>query len=441
MKCYFLKGREFLKFFGNKKYNVILRYVLVTIVITLLLILVSFNYDDVSRAVSKVVAIFEPIIWAAVIAFILNPMMMSVEKFLSKRVFKKKARPKASRAIGIVCASIVLIAVIASVILSVIPELISSIPGIYDGIANELIPSIQTWVNKVLEDNPSIASIVSNELNDVYKGIQSLVSSIIPQLTNILTELLDFANSVKNFLFGFILAIYFLFSKEVLQAQAKKLVVALFSESTYSKIFAVTSNTNHALLNFIYGKIIDSTIIGLICAVFMLVAKMPYVLIISLIVGITNIIPVFGPFIGAIPSAILVLIADPPKTIWFVIFIIVLQQIDGNIIGPKILGDKIGISSFWTLFAILVFGSMFGIVGMIIGVPIFAVIMDIVSSIVNRKLRRKDMPTDRDYYSIPGTQIGSGGAAVEINGVVKIIENIDEPDEDQFNLFEDGEEA
>lgn len=425
-----------MKFLGNKKYSEILKYVLVAIVITMLLILVSFNYDVVSSVVSKIVAVFEPVIWAAVIAFILNPMMMSVEKFLSRKIFKKKSRPKLSRVIGIFCASVVLIAIIALVILSVIPELISSIPGIYDGITNELIPGIQTWVNKLLEDNPSISNIVSNELNDIYKGIQSLVSSIIPQLTNVLTEILDFANSVKNFVFGFILAIYFLFTKEILQAQTKKLIVALFSVQTYTRIFAITSNTNNALLNFVYGKIIDSTIIGLICAVFMLVTKMPYVLIISLIIGITNIIPVFGPFIGAIPSAILVLIADPPKTIWFIIFIVILQQIDGNIIGPKILGDKIGISSFWTLFSILVFGSMFGIVGMIIGVPIFAVFMDIVKTIVNSKLRSKDMPTDRDYYSIPGKQIGSGGAAVQINGVVKVIEGTDEQDENQFNFFE-----
>lgn len=425
-----------MKFFGNKKYSEILKYVLVAIVITMLLILVSFNYNVVSSVVSKIVAVFEPVIWAAVIAFILNPMMMSVEKFLSRKIFKKKSRPKFSRVIGIFCASVVLIAIIALVILSVIPELISSIPGIYDGITNELIPGIQTWVNKLLEDNPSISNIVSNELNDIYKGIQSLVLSIIPQLTNVLTEILDFANSVKNFVFGFILAIYFLFTKEILQAQTKKLIVALFSVQTYTRIFAITSNINNALLNFVYGKIIDSTIIGLICAVFMLVTKMPYVLIISLIIGITNIIPVFGPFIGAIPSAMLVLIADPPKTIWFVIFIVILQQIDGNIIGPKILGDKIGISSFWTLFSILVFGSMFGIVGMIIGVPIFAVIMDIVKTIVNSKLRSKDMPTDRDYYSIPGKQIGSGGAEVQINGVVKVIEGTDEQDENQFNFFE-----
>lgn len=431
-----LKGSVAVKFLSNKKYNLILRYVIITIVITLLLVLFCFNYSTISGLFSSVISICEPIIWAAVIAFILNPMMMSIEKFLNKFVFKKKAHPKLSRTIGICCASIVLIALIAALILSIIPELISSMPGIYDGLTNELIPSIQNWINKLLEDNPSIATIVNNELNSIYKTLQSIVSSIIPQLTNILTELLDFANSVKNFVLGFCLAIYFLFSKSVLQAQTKKLIVSLFSERTYTKIFKLTSNTNSALLNFIYGKIIDSTIIGLICAVFMLITNMPYVLIISLIIGITNIIPVFGPFIGAVPSAVLVLIADPKKTIWFVIFIIILQQIDGNVIGPKILGDKVGISPFWTLFSIIIFGSMFGIVGMIIGVPIFSVVLDLVKTACEKKLRQKNMPTDRDYYTIPGTQIGSSGNTVEISGVVKIIDGTDDSEENQFNLFD-----
>lgn len=426
---------EQVKLLSNKKYNQILRYVLVVIVITLILILICFNYSTISELFSAVISVCEPIIWAAVIAFILNPIMMTCEKFLNKRVFKKKARPKLSRTIGICIASIILIALIAMLILSIIPELMSSMPGIYDGLTNELIPNIQSWINKLLEDNPSIATIINNELNSIYKGLQSIISSIIPQLTNILTEILDFANSVKNFVLGFCLAIYFLFSKDILQAQAKKLIVSLFSERTYSKIFRLTSNTNSALLNFIYGKIIDSTIIGLICAVFMLITNTPYVLIISLIIGITNIIPVFGPFIGAVPSAVLVLIADPPKTIWFILFIIILQQIDGNVIGPKILGDKVGISPFWTLFSIIIFGSMFGIVGMIIGVPIFSVVLDLIKNGCEKKLRQKNMPTDRDYYSIPGVQIGSSGSSVEISGVVKVIDGNDDINSDQYDLF------
>ncbi len=395
-----------LKLFSNKKYNTILRYALFAVVFTIALIFCIFKWQDLAKVFSAIIKVLEPIIWSAILAFMLNPIVKSVEKFLARFVFKKKARPKISRVIGICVASIVLIAVIAAVILAIIPEIISNIPGIYDGFTNEFMPAVTKWIGKTLEDNPNLATIINNELNDIYSSLQSLLTSLVPQLTNLLSSVFDFANSVKNFIFGFILAIYFLFSKDQLQAQAKKLIVSVFKEDVYSRIFAITSNTNTALLNFVYGKIIDSFIIGCICCAGLLIFRMPYVMLISIIIGVTNIIPVFGPFIGAIPCSILVLIADPSKTIWFIIFILVLQQFDGNILGPKILGNKIGLSSFWVLFAILVFGSMFGIVGMIIGVPIFAVIYDIVRAIVNTRLKNKNMPTDHSYYAMPGIDIG-----------------------------------
>lgn len=399
-------GVMLLKLFSDKKYNLILRYALTAIVITIALIFCIFQWHDLVKVFSAIFKVLEPVIWSAVLAFMLNPIAKSVEKVLGRFVFRKKAHPKISRAIGIVVASIVLIAVIAAIILAIIPEIISNIPGIYDGLTNEIIPAMRNWISKTLENNKSLATIIDNELNDIYSSLQSLLTSLVPQLTNLLASIFDFANSVKNFIFGFILAIYFLFSKNQLQAQAKKLVVAMFKEDVYSRIFAITTNTNNAMLNFIYGKVIDSLIIGIICCICMLILRMPYVMMISIIIGVTNIIPVFGPFIGGIPCAVLVLIADPPKTIWFVIFIVVLQQFDGNILGPKILGNKIGLSSFWVLFAILVFGSMFGIVGMIIGVPIFAVIFDIISAVVNSKLEGKNMPTDHSYYTMPCIDIG-----------------------------------
>ncbi len=396
-----------MRFFTDKKYNKIFMYCFAFATLTLLIITVLFQWDLTRSIISKIFQVFEPIIWGAIIAFVMNPMMKSAENFLSKRIFKKKPHPKISRVLGIMFASIVIIAVIAAVILSVIPELISNIPGIYDGLVNDIIPSAQSWITKLLDDNPSIAQIVNNELNSITTTIERIISGLVPQLTNLLASVLSFANSVKNFFFGFILAIYFLFSKETLQAQAKKVIVALFSEKVYHKIFSVTSNTNHTFLNFIYGQIIDAVIVGVLCSIFMLIFRMPYVMLISLIIGITNIIPVFGPFIGAIPSAVLILIAEPRKVIWFVIFIIALQQLDGNVISPKILGNKIGLPSFWVLFSILVCSSMFGIIGMIIGVPLFAVLLDLFSAIINSRLRSKNMPTDREYYSMAGVNIGT----------------------------------
>ena len=395
-----------MKILSNKKYNVILKYVILAMLVAIFLVVAFFRWDTVKNICSFIVRIFEPIIWGAVIAFIMNPIMMSTEKFLNRFIFRKKKHPKITRAIGVVFATFVFIAVLLAIILSVIPEIISSVPGIYSGIVNELLPGLETWANKILDDNPSVQQVVLNELSDLNLSLQRIFQAVVPQLTNLLYSLLNFANSFKNFIFGVIVAIYFLFSKETLQAQAKKAIVANFREETYVKIFSITSSTNNALLNFIYGKVIDSVIIGVLCGIGMLIFNMPYAMMISIIIGITNIIPIFGPFIGAIPSAFLILIAEPKKVIWFLLFIVVLQQLDGNVIGPRILGSKVGLSPFWMLFAILVFGSMFGIAGMIVGVPLFAVAYDTVGKIIDSKLSAKRMPTDNEYYKMQGTDIG-----------------------------------
>ncbi len=404
-----------MKLFPDKKYNLILKYVIAAILISLLLVLALFRWDTVKSVVSVIIGIFEPIIWGAVIAFIMNPIMTSTEKFLNRFIFKKKKRPGLTRALGVVFATLVFIAVLAAIILTVIPEIIANIPGIYDGLRYDLIPGVQRWIEKLLADNPSIQGIVSNELSDIGSTIQQLLSNIVPHLQNLLTSVFDFANSVKNFVFGIIIAIYFLLSKENLKAQAKKFTVACFREETYLWLFKFISDTNSAFLKFIYGKVIDSIIIGILCCIGMLILNMPYVMIISLIVGITNIIPIFGPFIGAVPGAILVLIAEPKKVIWFLLFIVLLQQLDGNVIGPKILGSKIGLSPFWMLFSIIIFGSMFGIVGMIIGVPLFAVAYDLLNQQINEKLRVKNLPTDDAFYEKAGTNIGKAGESLPEN--------------------------
>ena len=406
-----------MKFWPVKKYNTILKYVLTAITVTLLLVVAIFRWDTVKNVFAGIVNIFEPIIWGAVIAFIMNPIMMSTEKFLKRFVFRKKPRPKAARAIGVLVATAVFLALITMIILSVIPEIASNIPDIYNGIVNFL-PKAQEWAESVLNDIPSVREIVVNELSDIGATLQGILAALVPQINNFLTSLLDFADSVKNFVFGIIVAIYFLLSKETLQAQAKKMMIATMSEESCARLFGFVSNTNTALLNFIYGKVIDSIIIGLLCCVGMLIFRMPYVMLVSIIIGITNIIPIFGPFIGAIPSAILILIADPKKVIWFLIFIVALQQLDGNIIGPRILGSRIGLSPFWMLFSIIVFGSMFGIAGMIIGVPLFAVFYDELNGYIKTKLEQKNLPTEDAAYSSPGMdmkKISQAGGGTDQN--------------------------
>ena len=201
-----------MKFWPVKKYNTILKYVLTAITVTLLLVVAIFRWDTVKNVFAGIVNIFEPIIWGAVIAFIMNPIMMSTEKFLKRFVFRKKPRPKAARAIGVLVATAVFLALITMIILSVIPEIASNIPDIYNGIVNFL-PKAQEWAESVLNDIPSVREIVVNELSDIGATLQGLLAALVPQINNFLTSLLDFADSVKNFVFGIIVAIYFLLRK------------------------------------------------------------------------------------------------------------------------------------------------------------------------------------------------------------------------------------
>ena len=200
-------------------------------------------------------------------------------------------------------------------------------------------------------------------------------------------------------LIGIIVSVYLLFSKEKFMRQSKKVIYALCKPKRANFILHIGRKANEIFGGFIIGKIIDSAIVGVLCFAGVSIFKMPYPLLISMIVGVTNVIPVFGPYIGAIPCALLIFLVDPMKGIGFIIFIILLQQLDGNVIGPKILGESTGLSSFWVIFAILIAGKMFGIGGMVIGVPMFALIYYVIKLFIQQKLEAKNLPTDTELYT------------------------------------------
>ena len=200
---------------------------------------------------------------------------------------------------------------------------------------------------------------------------------------------------------GIIVSIYVMYGRETFSRQCKKIVYALFSPKRANLILHLGNKSNEIFGGFVIGKIIDSIIIGIICFVVLSIMKMPYTVLVSVIIGVTNVIPFFGPFIGAIPCSILILLNDPKMGIYFIIFILVLQQFDGNILGPKILGDSTGLSSFWVLFSILLFGGLFGFVGMILAVPVTAVIFDLIAKLQYYHLRKKGLsPDTRDYKEL-----------------------------------------
>ena len=285
--------------------------------------------------------------------------------------------------------------------------------------------TLKDWLDVRLVKLPEAKLMVDSWINNFTdNAIKFATDTILPEYSSIATRIsegvLGVVNVIKNFFIAIIICVYFLNSKDTFAAQIKKIILAVFKKDTAEEIMSGAAFTNKTFGGFINGKIIDSIIIGIICFIVMTIFGWEYTLLISCIIGITNIIPFFGPFIGAVPSALLLLMVDYKQCIYFIIFIFILQQFDGNILGPKILGDSTGLASFWVLFAVLVGGGLFGFIGMVIGIPVFAVIYAYCSRAVNSRLRKRGFTTDVADYRIDSykvknrrlrdrTKVGKGG--------------------------------
>ncbi|MDO4965404.1 MAG: AI-2E family transporter [Lachnospiraceae bacterium] len=369
---------------------------------------VLFNSQDFSAAGARLIRLFLPIIMGAFFAYILNPAMMFIEKRVSNPIinllFKKSKRntKPIKRTISIIITMSLFLAFLYAMINLVVPQVVSSIENIiikFPAYAD----SLNVWFNSILEDNPEIKELLftytsSMEewfMNSAVPKIQDLIKSA---STGIIGGVMSVIKALLNLIIGLIVSIYLLANKELFCAQAKKIVYASLREERANNLINNARFANKTFGGFLSGKILDSIIIGVLCFVVISMFKIPYAVLISVIVGVTNIIPYFGPFLGAIPSAIIILMIDPMKCLTFVIIVLILQQVDGNIIGPKILGDSTGLSSFWVIFAITLFGGLFGVFGMFIGVPVFAVIYAAIKTFVNQRLEKKELPVSTSFY-------------------------------------------
>ena len=340
-------------------------------------------------------AVFQPFIIGFIIAYLINFIL----KFYEDRVFKKfiKGSKKSLRGVAVILSYLTASLIFYVFIQFVVPQLVESITGLVNDIPRYLY-DMKVILEQTLNEtdiSPEYMTLINDKLTEITNWVLQLVTNLLPIIGGIV---MAFASSVWNIILGIIISVYLLVDKEKFFALGKKVVVALFNDKHANIILNLANRTNLTFGKFIGGKIIDSAIIGVLTFIILTIFKMPYSLLISVIIGITNIIPFFGPFIGAIPSAIIILFISPIKAVWFGVIILVIQQIDGNIIGPKILGDSIGISAFWILFAILVAGKLFGLVGMIIGVPMFALIYSIVKDVIEIRLSKKGLPTDTTEY-------------------------------------------
>jgi predicted PurR-regulated permease PerM len=365
------------------------------------LYLVGQAFKAFFKAISAIVA-------GCVIAFLLCPIMNFFKPHLTKffrRLLGSKHERRAEgigNALAVVCSVLVFLIVIVGLLWILIPELQSSIARLYSNIPT-YINTLQGMIDKLPVNNDELQALADKYLTNFETTLTTLIQDkLMPNLNTVIATIssgvIGGFKFIVNLFVGVIVAIYILATKDQLAAQGKKIIYCLFSKKVGNTVLDALDSVNNIFGGFINGKIVDSAIIGVICAVFCISVDMPYAVLISVVIGITNIIPFFGPFIGAIPSALLVLVESPSMSVMFVIFIILLQQVDGNVIGPLILGDSTGLSGLWIMFAILAGGNLFGLAGMVLGVPVFACIYTLFSVLIGRRLEKRGLTTETDYY-------------------------------------------
>lgn len=383
----------------NKRYTTISVYTFIVICCSVVFYRIVSDLSIFTGNLNNIIATLQPFIIGSVIAYLLN----FVLKFYEENIFTKgklnNLKGKSKRGLGILLTYITAFIVLGLFMQFVLPQLIESIMGLANDIPHYL-ANLTALIDEAMKDldiSQEYLDIAVTKLNDFVNYVLKIATDLIPILGGILKVV---ASSIWNIILGLIVSIYLLIDKENFCALGKKMLFAIFNNKNANKALELVHRSNDTFGKFISGKIVDSAIIGVLTFVILTVFKMPYTLLISVIIGITNIIPFFGPFFGAIPSSIIILFVSPMKALIFLLLILVIQQIDGNIIGPKILGDSIGISAFWILFSLLVAGKFMGLAGMIIGVPLFAIIYSIIKEIVEAKLESRGLPTEtKDYIN------------------------------------------
>lgn len=379
----------------------------VGIILCIVFFFALFRFKQVMEGIRTLESILMPFIYGAVIAYLLTPVCNFVEIRLNAlltgrmKVNEQKAA-RFSAAIGIGLSLLFGFFIVYLLLAMVLPQVFESVRGIVQVLPGNVV-KWSDWIQQKLADDEVLANYAEQFINTAYQNMQIwLNTKLLPNMQVIVSGvsagLISALVAVKNIVIGVFAAAYLMGNRKKFAAQGKKLIYSFVKVPVANGILDEINYINRVFGGFIDGKLLDSLIIGILCFIIMNFLNMPYSMLISVIVGVTNIIPFFGPFIGAIPSALIILTDSPIKCVYFLILILVLQQFDGNFLGPKILGDSTGLSSFWVLFSILLFGGLMGFVGMVIGVPTFAVIYDLIKKYSNWMLRKKNLATDTAVY-------------------------------------------
>lgn len=362
--------------------------------LSVVLFFVVYRFRGVGDALNKLGSILAPFAYGGVVAYLLRPMCNLYEGLFQKYLPKKLKKLSNGLAVGLSMISGLLI--VYALIIMIAPQLFSSIQTLWLSLPDK-ISKLYSWAMATFGENEKLVSLFNTVYNTVNTDLQNwadntlapYVSSVVSIVSGVGSSVWKVLMFLYNLLVGLIVAVYLLFSRKKFARQSVLIIRSALKPKWAELLLDEVAFIDRMFGGFIDGKILDSAIIGVLCYIGCTIFRFPNALLVSAVVGITNVIPFFGPIIGAVPSTLLILIESPIKALWFVVFVLALQQLDGNVIGPKILGDRTGLSSFWVLFTIILFGGLWGVFGMVIGVPLFAVIYDTVKKLVRRGLDKK----------------------------------------------------
>lgn len=396
------------RFLKDNKYAAMGITALLVIIGAALSVFVIFNFGLVLGGFKQLLRILSPIIDGFALAYILTPLLNFIEREWIGRLYDlghkelSAKRKKRRRYWSILVTYLIFFGVLYIFFRTVIPQIVNSIKSIVYQFPR-YINNLEVFVTDLFDNNPEIEETINSFITEYSIELNNMIqTSVIPQAEDLIKvfslSVINVFKALINLIIGFIISVYLMSTKELLAGQAKKIIYALYETKEANNIISGIRYTHSVFVGFLGGKLIDSVIIGIVCFIVTRFVDIPYAVLVSVIIGVTNIIPFFGPYIGAIPSILLVLMINPIKALYLFFIILIIQQVDGNIIGPKILGDSTGLSSFWVIFSITLFGGLFGIPGMLLGVPTFAVIYALIKYKVNRKLKQKSMPQDTSPY-------------------------------------------
>lgn len=373
------------------------------ICMSILFFFAIYRMADIKRVLSDVYDVLEPFVYGGVIAYLLRPACNFFEQTLTNSLPARYR--KSAQGIAVLLSMITGFLVVYTLIIMIAPQLITSITNIWETLPQRA-AEFTDWLIETFGENEQLLALYNSTYETLYSTVDAwFQDTVMPQISNIVSgvghSVMRIVQVLWNLIIGVIVAVYLLSSRKKLAKQGIMLIRSTFSPRWAQIILNEIKFVDEMFGGFIDGKIIDSAIIGVICYIGCLIFKFPNALLVSAIVGITNVIPFFGPFIGAVPATLLIMLEDPIQGLWFILFVFGLQQLDGNVIGPKILGDRTGLASFWVLFAITLFGGLWGLVGMIVGVPVVAVIYDLIRKFVRRGLAKNNsMEYWNEYNSV-----------------------------------------